>query len=352
MKIPLALAILVAPAAAQSINVDIGTTFASPSNAYGAAAAQPGTWNQINPSGGVGSPNALVNISGAATAATVEFNKPGNGEFSFDNLLTSGDDEALLDDFHDVGSSATSKVKYIFRNLQAGTYDVYVYAWAPDFPFTYISNVEVILGSNGIQTCGGNDWTGAHVLGETYVTDSRTILAGELIQVRVTFNAGFATINGIQLVQTGGGCSSNASSYCTAGTSANGCQTFISAAGTSSSTASTGFVITGPSSEGSKSGLFYWGTVQKSPANMIGTSSSWNCVLPPVKRSGLLDSGGAINTCTGTFSLDLNARWTAQPAQKSPPGTTLFGQIWYRDPTNTSNQTTSRSDGLTWTVCP
>ena len=154
------------------------------------------------------------------------------------------------------------------------------------------------------------------------------------------------------LTSGGGGCSSNPTSYCTAGTSASTCQSFISAAGTSSPTAATGFVITAPNSEGGKSGLFYWGTVQKNPANMIGTSSSWNCVLPPVKRSNLLNSGGTNNACDGAFSVDLNARWTAQPAQASPAGTTLFGQFWYRDPANTSNQTTSRSDGLTWTVCP
>ena len=140
--------------------------------------------------------------------------------------------------------------------------------------------------------------------------------------------------------------------YCTAGTSASGCQTFISATGTPSATATSGFVITGPNSEGNKSGLFYYAPTVKNPASMVGNSSSWNCVLPPVKRSQLLIGGGNVGVCDGTFSLDLNMRWTSKPAHVFPSGTTLYGQFWYRDPLNSSNQTTSRSDGLTWDVTP
>jgi hypothetical protein len=71
-----------------------------------------------------------------------------------------------------------------------------------------------------------------------------------------------------------------------------------------------------------------------------------------VKRSQLLDSGGSNGNCDGNFSVDLNARWTAQPAQNPGAGASVYAQLWYRDPANTSNQTTSRSDALTWTVCP
>jgi hypothetical protein len=150
-----------------------------------------------------------------------------------------------------------------------------------------------------------------------------------------------------------GGCSSNAQSYCTSGTSASGCVANLSAVGTSSATASSGFNISATGTEGgNKSGLLYFGTAQKSPATVVGNSSSFQCVNPPVKRSQLLFGGGTNGNCDGMFSVDLNARWAAQPAQNPGAGATMYAQLWYRDPANTSNQTTSRSDALTWSVCP
>jgi hypothetical protein len=143
---------------------------------------------------------------------------------------------------------------------------------------------------------------------------------------------------------------STTTAYCTAGVSANGCQTNLSTTGIASSTAASGFIISGPSSEGAKTGLFYWGFAEKNPATLVGNSSSYQCVLPPVKRSQLLNGGGSNGNCDGVFTLDLNERWETQPAQNPGAGATLYGQIWYRDPSNTSNQTTSRSDAIKFDV--
>jgi hypothetical protein len=352
MKNLLALVLLAAPAAAQSFNVDIGITFGAPSSSYGAAAGQSGNWNEIDMAGPINNPMSLTDVNGTASAVTVEYNKTGNGNFSFDNTNTTGDDEALLDDCVDVGSGTTAKVKYTFLNLNPGTYDVYVYAFAPDNRTGFIAGVEVIGGTKGIQTCGGVDWGGTHVMGETYVTDTVTVVSGGALRVRYSTNTGFASGNGIQVVEVGGGCTNNATSYCTPGTSASGCQALLTASGTSSATAPSGFVLTAMNTEGNKSGLVYFGTAQKLPATMVGNSSSFQCVNPPVKRSQLLTGGGTNGNCDGTFSVDLNARWASQPAQNPGAGATVFAQLWYRDPTNTSNQTTSRSDGVSWTVCP
>ena len=77
--------------------------------------------------------------------------------------------------------------------------------------------------------------------------------------------------------------------------------------------------------------------------------------MPPVKRGGLLTGSGAAGTCTGAFSQDLNALWCPscpKPLHNPGAGTTVQSQLWYRDPQNTSNQTTSLSDGREFVVGP
>jgi hypothetical protein len=65
-----------------------------------------------------------------------------------------------------------------------------------------------------------------------------------------------------------------------------------------------------------------------------------------------LTGSGTLGSCDGELSLDLNARWTTKPNHNPGPGTTVQAQIWYRDPGNTSNQTTSLTDGLEFVVGP
>jgi hypothetical protein len=148
------------------------------------------------------------------------------------------------------------------------------------------------------------------------------------------------------------GCSNRAQAYCTAGTSSAGCNALISGQGVSSASAPSGFYLQASGVEGGKTGLFYYGTAAKSPAVTVGTSSSFQCVQPPVRRSALLTGGGSGGVCDGSFETDLNARWSAKPNHNPGAGGTVYAQLWYRDPANTSNQTTARSDALSWTVCP
>ena len=146
-------------------------------------------------------------------------------------------------------------------------------------------------------------------------------------------------------------CGSSAAAYCTAGTSASGCVATLSGAGTPSATAATGFVLSAATVEGQKDGLFFFGT-NGMQANVWGNGTSFQCVAPPVKRAGLLLGSGSVGACDGSFSQDLNARWTAKPAQNPGPGATVQAQLWYRDPLNTSNQTTSLSDAVEFVVAP
>jgi len=75
--------------------------------------------------------------------------------------------------------------------------------------------------------------------------------------------------------------------------------------------------------------------------------------VPPTIRTPTLNSGGALGACNGSIGRDLNAYWFGSPPSKQPSaGQQVWLQLWYRDPQNTSNQTTSLSDALEAVVGP
>ena len=142
--------------------------------------------------------------------------------------------------------------------------------------------------------------------------------------------------------------------YCTAGTSASGCQASLSATGLASSVATSGFTVTATGVEGSKDGLFFFATNGRQ-ANTWGNGTSFQCVVPPVIRAGLQAGTGSVGQCDGVFARDFNALWCAtcpNPAKNPGPGAHVQVQLWYRDPFNTSNQTTSLSNALEFCVAP
>jgi len=146
-------------------------------------------------------------------------------------------------------------------------------------------------------------------------------------------------------------CNSAPTNYCTAGTSADGCQATLSAAGTASAGGAGAFNLMASNVAGDKDGLFFAGTMG-AQANQWGNGTSFQCVVPPVKRYGLLGKTGTAGLCDGAFTQELNSYWQANSNKNPGPGATVWAQLWYRDPANTSNQTTSLSDAITFTVCP
>jgi hypothetical protein len=142
--------------------------------------------------------------------------------------------------------------------------------------------------------------------------------------------------------------------YCTAGTSASGCVALMSFAGIAGASAPNGFPVSVSSAEGAKVGLFFFGTYGRQ-ANSWGNSTSFQCVVPPVTRCGLLFGTGTPGACNGTFTQDLNSLWclTCPHPEKNPgAGTLVQAQFWYRDPWNTSNTATSLSDAVEFVVGP
>jgi hypothetical protein len=142
--------------------------------------------------------------------------------------------------------------------------------------------------------------------------------------------------------------------YCTSGTSANGCVASMSSAGSPSASASSGFDLLAAGVEGAKDGLFFFGTNGRQ-ANPWGSGTSYQCVVPPVSRAGLMAGAGTQGQCDGAFAADLNALWCPscpKPAKNPGAGTITQAQLWYRDPMNTSNRTTSLSNALEFTLAP
>jgi hypothetical protein len=138
--------------------------------------------------------------------------------------------------------------------------------------------------------------------------------------------------------------------YCTAGTSSNGCTARIWAYGSPSASASDGFLVVG-SHTGNKNGMFFFAANGQQTVPW-GSGTSYQCVVPPVKRAGLLNGFGTTKSCDGTFTQDLNTLWSGSPHKNPGSGAVVQAQLWVRDPNNTSNKKTVMSDALELTVGP
>lgn len=141
--------------------------------------------------------------------------------------------------------------------------------------------------------------------------------------------------------------------YCTAGTSTNGCMPSMSATGVPSAAASAGFTLTASGLEGQKSGLIFYGVSGPKAAPWSPTSSSFLCIKSPTQRTPSANSGGTADACDGVLSVDfLDYVATHAGALGSPlsAGDLVWTQAWYRDPPAPS--TTNLSNGMQWTMCP
>ena len=136
--------------------------------------------------------------------------------------------------------------------------------------------------------------------------------------------------------------------YCTAGTTTNGCNATMGATGTASVSAPSGFAVTASGVEGQKLGLLFWGLAPG--AKPWGGGTSFRCVSSPLQRTTAQNSGGTSGACDGVLALDFNTWMQTHPGKAPPAGDFVYMQAWFRDPP--APKTTSLSDGLRFAVCP
>jgi len=141
-------------------------------------------------------------------------------------------------------------------------------------------------------------------------------------------------------------------SYCTAGTTTNGCTATITGTANPSVSMANACQLNVANVEGQKSGLIFYGLGSNSTLWCAG-GSSLLCVKAPTQRTPTQNSNGTAGLCDGSLTLDWNAFQTANPAALGNPwaaGTHVYAQCWFRDPP--ACKTTNLSDGLDMTYNP
>jgi subtilisin-like proprotein convertase family protein len=141
-------------------------------------------------------------------------------------------------------------------------------------------------------------------------------------------------------------------SYCTAGTTTNGCLASISASANPSVSFANACNVSVANVEGQKNGILFYGLASNAVPWAPG-SNSFLCVKPPTQRTGTQTSGGTMNACDGSFALNWNAYQMANPTALGNPwavGNKAYVQAWFRDPP--AVKTTNLSNGLEMTYVP
>ncbi len=186
-------------AAGQSFNIDFTREGDKPSDAY-AAVGSAGFWNSVDPPN-FGEVVFLSDLAGNATAVNIK-NLGGSELLTFGGpIANDGDDRELMNDCL-ITRSAGLESCIFFNGLEAGMYEVTIYAWMPDTP-TILSWATVDEAPGTGQLVGGS-WGGAHALGVTYSTHTAEVLADGLLRTHSGIAAGAdpllgAAMNGIQI---------------------------------------------------------------------------------------------------------------------------------------------------------
>jgi hypothetical protein len=141
-------------------------------------------------------------------------------------------------------------------------------------------------------------------------------------------------------------------SYCTAGTSSNGCSGTLHGVGTPSASDLDGFDLVAVGIDAQRSAAIFYGASGPAAIAVPGTAS-WRCVKSPLQRLGVVNSGGTPGACDGSARVDWNAFRAANPSALGSPfaaGQTIWAQAWNRDAVSPTGL--PGTQGLSFSLCP
>lgn len=138
-------------------------------------------------------------------------------------------------------------------------------------------------------------------------------------------------------------------SYCQAESNSQGCTPAMSGSGTPSASLAAPFNVDATNVLNNKSGLLFYGFKPRQTPFQGGHM----CVVAPTLRTPPQNSGGSApptSDCSGSFSLDFNARIQSGFDPLLVAGEDVFAQYWSRDPADAS--TTNLSNALAFYIEP
>jgi subtilisin-like proprotein convertase family protein len=132
----------------------------------------------------------------------------------------------------------------------------------------------------------------------------------------------------------------------------NGCIPTINATANPDVAHSNTCVLTISDVEGDRSGLVLYGVNGQVNVPWCVGGNSFRCIVNPVQRLGVQNSGGTPGLCDGVMVQDWNAYQLANPSALGNPfgaGDTVDVQGWFRDPSACKNSFMSQGVRLTYT---
>jgi hypothetical protein len=324
------------PASAQSFNIDVGQNlilYPVPADTYGAGAGQIGRWNSCP------SPYTtnLVNLDGSASSVTTASNQSSSYSNFFSTLT--GDDYNFMVDVQDLPFIGGPQWSWTFAGLQDGSYTIYTYAWAPENNGN--TSLVTVPGSIDPPTVVGGTWTGSpHVQNVTYSVHHLDVVGGTFQVLVEGQNNHNGSVNGFQLVRTGGGsgpvtfCSGDGTATAcpcgNAGGAGRGCANSVNASGAriaaqgSASVANDTLVLAGDGMPNS-SALYFQGTGQQGGGAGAVFGDGLRCAGGSITRLGTKQnaSGASAYPSAGDPSVSVRGNCAA--------GDVRTYQIWYRN---------------------